>query len=379
MKKRLRNKRFGLGLILIITIVLTACIAQKQKQHPGVQYNDSTATIPVNSGSILDILPTGTSESAQPDLQAFRETTAVSSKPKGKIAYGYNWDIWSIDLGTGEKKRLTTSAGGSFTPKWSPDGEHLAFTSADEKIYIANEDGKQPVSLAGVSSHGFSWSSDGRAIVFENECQLYEITYPEGKLTKLTFTDSKPAEIDDFGSTCDFDPEWSPNGSSILFTRYFYRYNLSVALGSFLYIGNRSTKTLTLALDYPLIEEIPVPTPDPSKAQPLPTEPSKKFYISPNDAVWSPDGKRIAFELYGQIFMMDLKPGGKLQPLPTPEGQRLETKPCWSPDGRWIAFIAQNQQGGYGLWVESIDGKFFSLYTDEVNEEVNPTWTMPPQ
>jgi dipeptidyl aminopeptidase/acylaminoacyl peptidase len=46
----------------------------------------------------------------------------------------YNSDIWLISLRGGEPKQLTYSPKDDFSPRWSPDGNHLAFISARDSV-----------------------------------------------------------------------------------------------------------------------------------------------------------------------------------------------------------------------------------------------------
>jgi TolB protein len=52
---------------------------------------------------------------------------------------------------------------------------------------------------------------------------------------------------------------------------------------------------------------------------------------------WSPDGKKIAFDRYGDIFVMR-DDGTHLKRVAKGRGRFGYTQPAWSPDGRWIAF-----------------------------------------
>ena len=55
-----------------------------------------------------------------------------------------NIDIYVLDLGTGEERRLTQDPGLDFQPAWSPDGTQIAFTSdrsRDWDIWVMNADG----------------------------------------------------------------------------------------------------------------------------------------------------------------------------------------------------------------------------------------------
>src|SRR5215470_13290493 len=62
-----------------------------------------------------------------------------------------------------------------------------------------------------------------------------------------------------------------------------------------------------------------------------------------NDPTWSPDGKRIAFTLFGSIWAVDAQ-GGEAAQISSSAGYHAH--PAWSPKGDWIAFINGNLPAG---------------------------------
>ncbi len=52
-----------------------------------------------------------------------------------------NYDIFTVNVKTGEVKRLTQGQGSNKSPTWAPNGKILAFTSSRGGIWIMNEDG----------------------------------------------------------------------------------------------------------------------------------------------------------------------------------------------------------------------------------------------
>jgi Tol biopolymer transport system component len=57
---------------------------------------------------------------------------------------------------------------------------------------------------------------------------------------------------------------------------------------------------------------------------------------SGNDPAWSPDGKQIAFSLFGSIYVMDQNGLNQRLVTTSEEGDR---EPTWSPDGKSLAFV----------------------------------------
>src|SRR5258708_16467923 len=62
-----------------------------------------------------------------------------------------------------------------------------------------------------------------------------------------------------------------------------------------------------------------------------------------SDPTWSPDGKRIAFTLFGSIWAIDAQ-GGEAAQISSSAGYHAH--PAWSPKGDWIAFINGNPPAG---------------------------------
>jgi len=86
----------------------------------------------------------------------------------------------------------------------------------------------------------------------------------------------------------------------------------------------------------------------------------------------SPDGKEIAFDLLGDIYVMPAG-GGEAKPLTS--GIPWDMQPRYSPDGKWIAFTS-DRSGGDNIWIMERDGKNPQQVTKETFRLLNsPTWT----
>ncbi len=66
----------------------------------------------------------------------------------------------------------------------------------------------------------------------------------------------------------------------------------------------------------------------------------------------SPDGSKISFSYYGDIWIVDA-PGGKAERLTISNG--YESRSFWSPDGRWIAFLT-DRWGNSDICIMPTDG-----------------------
>ncbi len=86
----------------------------------------------------------------------------------------------------------------------------------------------------------------------------------------------------------------------------------------------------------------------------------------------SPDGKEIAFDLLGDIYVMP-SGGGEAKPLTS--GIPWDMQPRYSPDGKWIAFTS-DRSGGDNIWIMDREGKNPQQVTKETFRLLNsPTWT----
>lgn len=88
-----------------------------------------------------------------------------------------------------------------------------------------------------------------------------------------------------------------------------------------------------------------------------PPGPSRDIPIDVTRGTWmsvdvSPDGRMIAFDLLGDIYVMPIE-GGEARAIAS--GVAWEMQPKWSPDGRQIAFTS-DRGGGDNLWIMDADG-----------------------
>ncbi|MCB2112607.1 MAG: PD40 domain-containing protein [Parvularculaceae bacterium] len=83
----------------------------------------------------------------------------------------------------------------------------------------------------------------------------------------------------------------------------------------------------------------------------------RKVKIDVEEGTWmnvdvSPDGRKIAFDLLGDIYTMPIAGGA---PTRIAEGLSFDMQPRFSPDGRKIAFTS-DRGGGDNLWIMNADG-----------------------
>lgn len=85
--------------------------------------------------------------------------------------------------------------------------------------------------------------------------------------------------------------------------------------------------------------------------KPLPLEPGRFLKLQTDEGTWmsldvSPDGKKIAFDLLGDIYWMPIE-GGKATRIT--QGLAFDSHPKFSPDGKQLAF-SSDKSGSENIW-----------------------------
>ncbi|RUO78325.1 Tol-Pal system beta propeller repeat protein TolB [Pseudidiomarina taiwanensis] len=105
-------------------------------------------------------------------------------------------EIFSQDIYTKRRDKLTSFEGINSSPVWSPDGKKLAMVLSKDgnpEIYLMEVANKR---LQRVTNHHAidtepSWSPDGKALIFTSERggrpQLYSVNLDSGQVRRLTF------------------------------------------------------------------------------------------------------------------------------------------------------------------------------------------------
>lgn len=243
-----------------------------------------------------------------------------------------NLDIFIMNADGSNMQQLTEDENSDFDPKFSPDGERVAFTSLRKgyaNIYCLNLDGFTITQVTSGKYMDFmgSWSPDGEKIVFTSDrsgnYDVYCMNADGSEMTQVT-----TYEGDDGW------PIFSPHGQIVFVSERSGSYDL--------YIMNADGTAIQQLTDTPEYENFPQ---------------------------YSPDGKKIAFvsrcETGSELCVMN-NDGTEREPIVTPPNCIVDTKarhrdkilgyPVWSPDGEYIAFTAVNQiftvsANHYDYWI----------------------------
>ena len=260
---------------------------------------------------IIVLAATATAQTWEPELQLkFKAAGAPRVSPDGKrVVYTVNeavmtadksefvTQIWMANIATKQNTQLTFGEKSSTNPKWSPDGNWIAFTSTRKdnrnNLYVLSLNGGEAEPLTDGKSGviNFAWSPDGRSIAF-------------------TMTDPKTDEEEknDKGRN-----DWRWIDENVKLARL---YVLSVQKDA---NGKREPRKLT----------------------------SENYQVEDFD--WSSDGSRIAFGhvkspgandwTTSDVSIVEVA-SGKVSVLAN--SPAAEASPLYSPDGKWIAVQASD-------------------------------------
>lgn len=232
---------------------------------------------------------------------------SISIKPKfspdgNKIAYlsykdRYPW-VYIYDRRTGTSIAFSKRAGLNHAPAWSPDGRRIALVlskDANTEVYIKNADGTGEKRLTNhrASDTSPAFSPDGRRLVFVSD------RAGRPQLFIMNVNGSDPRRVS-FQGGSSYDPAWSPDGKSIA------------------YIVEKSGEGL----------ELWVMNPDGSGARPL-----TQSMGSNESPTWSPDSRHVMFGSsrsgFSRLYTVTLDTG-EVRQVPN-LGNLYSEGPSWGP------------------------------------------------
>ncbi|MGE5700703.1 MAG: hypothetical protein ACM31N_11650 [Deltaproteobacteria bacterium] len=252
---------------------------------------------------------------------------------------GRDKGVYIVGLDGHEPRRITDNRSFNLFPRWSPDGDMIAYTSFKTGvpvIYLRNlQDGSERALVKfGNSKSPGSFTPKGEALFASvsvgGNSEIYRVR-----------TNGSNSEKVIGGWGIQVSPSASPDGRMIAF------------------VSNRSGSPQVYVRDLPGGKDVRI-----SHAGGYSTSPS-----------WSPAGDRIAFtsQAGGKFSLYTVKPDGSDQRiLVSADGDC--TDPSYSPDGRYVVYTFQKK--GYSeLKIISADGRWGKSLYSGLSGVGSPAWS----
>lgn len=348
------------------------------------------------TGKNLTRLTAHPARDAWPRFSPDGKWVAFSSDRKG------NLDVYVVAAGGGTPRQLTFHSADDNVLGWTPDGKAVLFSSMRGDDFLAKlwlVDAETGVERPAGTDYGLagSFSPDGKRIAYNQRGQAYWRKYYRGSyqtdvfvldlgtkkwanLTQFEGMDSWPmwgrdgfiyfvSDRDGGGLTniwrvpekggkaekvtqfTSGDVRWpaiSADGKTIVFEHDFGIWKLDVA----------SRKAAPLKFDIEAETQI-----NPEEIRTFQSR-ADQFHIHPN-------GRRIVFSVYGEIFTAPVEEGDLVQ---LTEGAARDREPQWSPDGKHIAYIS-DQSGREEVWVVPAEGGQAQKVTDLDTLKMEIRWS----
>ena len=288
-----------------------------------------------------------------------------------------NGDVYALTLVSGEVSRLTFDDANELVSGWSPDSQSIYFQSTSREIsgvldvYRVPADGGTPMPVAadrytteyfGVPSPsgdrvaitaranaGSQWWRKGHSHLDESEIWVVRNTVYE-PITK--------------GGAKDAWPMWGPDGRTLYFmsdrsgaqniwttTRQITTFKDGRVLWPSI---SNDGKTIAFERDFGIwtvdtattqAREVPIVLRGAPAAAAVE---HRMFSDQIQELALSPDGKKIAFTVHGEIFSASAKDGGDAARVTATAGEEGEL--AWAPDSRRLAYMS-DRDGTHHLFI----------------------------
>ena len=272
---------------------------------------------------------------------------AAFSGQNGKIAFSEGGAIWTMNPdGTGH-----TMLRDGYEPAWSPDGNYMLFSRAYDILRMPADGSSETLVLdaPGATDDGFfawrapAWAPDGTRLVASKVEDGWD-----GLFEPISTAWADGSGIDNLNIAYGVNPAWDPNGGEIAYSDRPPGGNPggihAVAPGG---SGERTVWEQ-------MREFSPWPVADPD---------------------YSPDGSKIIFStLYpGNDWQIYVIPAAGGTPVRLTNNDNADVDAVWSPDGTKIAF-ASDRDGNFEIYTMNADGTNQTRITNDPATQDDPSW-----
>ena len=277
-----------------------------------------------------------------------------------------------------------------YEPAWSPDGSKIAFigeTYSGSHLYVMDADGSNIVQLAELGGEllggqfpGPTWSPDGTKIAYTTDIDFWQeiwLVNLDGSGAKRLIEDETQRQSD---------PTWSPDGNLIAYTCNYMEVEVSSSDNICLVnVNDLTVNRLTYFSEVSSLYDLSWHADGEQIVfRKVAGDLSNSEYyridrdganltrlpfldMQDREAVWSPDGTRIAFTKYKYDLKYDLKSDLQDEGLYMMHSDgsqvvrltdRYVDEPSWSPDGRKLAVsvYANTMSDTHEIFVMNADG-----------------------
>jgi Tol biopolymer transport system component/C-terminal processing protease CtpA/Prc len=265
---------------------------------------------------------------------------ADGGTPMPVSADRYASEYWAAPAPDGNTLALT--ARGVVSSQWWRKGHSHLDESEIWLLHVGAEPRYERVTEGGAKSAWPMWSRDGRTLYFMSDRSGAENLWMQplgGTARQLTrFTDGRVLW-----------PSIAYDGRAIAFERDMALWLLDPASGS----AHEVPITLRGAPASPGVEHLAL---------------DRQF----RDLALSPDGKKVAFVVRGEIFAASAKDGGDAARVTATPAS--ESQVAWSPDSRRIAYVS-DRDGPSHLYVYDFGKREEMRLTSDSASDVTPRWS----
>lgn len=272
-------------------------------------------------------------------MQFTGEPGVASTRIAFVVEDGRTKELWAMDADGANPQAVTRDGSIAQSPRWSPDGSLLLFTSyragTGPQLWVASPEQRRPFLVSGRQGLNISgaYSPDGAGIACtlskDGNAEIYRLDARGGSPLRLTNHRG-----------IDTSPCWSPTGREIGFTSDRSGSPQVHVMDS----DGGNTRRLTYDVNYT------------------------------DSPAWSPKGDRIAFvsrtDSGFDVWICHPDGTGAMSVVTGGSNEN----PQWSPDGRHLVF-SSDRDGRRALWVTDLDGTPPRKLDTAGRKSLSPAWS----